>query len=232
MDAPELEDYYLDTLPKSYGRVFQKRKATSVTVFASVLGWEPDNRLRIEGLDLNRCVASALTVGPIELHQCKVEESRVASGHAYFYGTCFSDCSFVGTCGKVWIEDAAKLAMSLKNINRKIVKANQEFYSSVDIAFDLTNAWFDDLELTGIPLEKIRCNPERQLKCSFEKIDRYLRSDLGKDDESDPAMTLRIHRDSRADLQEDFLIASGKRKKSRADFEKLAGFCEDHQLCV
>lgn len=157
---------------------------------------------------------------------------RTTRHFAFFYGTAFDNCVLRGNCGRVWIEDAAKLTLSWEDTRRAIAKANQEHYERTEMALDISEAWFTDLELHDIPIDKIVTDPDRQLKCSYRKTQAFIRSVGENPQAADAVALLAAHVERRSTSEMDFIIASPKSGAGRKKFELLHTLCCSNGLLV
>lgn len=107
---------------------------------------------------LKQCHVASCSSGPGILEDVVVNDVST-SGAFIWWGTFFHHVRFSGKIGRILINKSISVSPSL---NQDLFdRAREAYYARSDWAIDISDARFNELDITGIPADLIRINPER-----------------------------------------------------------------------
>lgn len=121
----------------------------------------------IRNVTLVDCKATTnSSLGPVLVEDTEVD-SLATTGVCMAWGAAFKHVALRGKCGK--------LVLNLPRPNERAEafrKANDEYYSRVDWALDISRGEFEELELRGVPADLVRRDPSTQAVVRLETVAR------------------------------------------------------------
>jgi hypothetical protein len=128
----------------------------------------PQDRLQISNCSVTSCTASALHVGPVAFRDC-VLDSLATSSVVWLNGCVFDKCVLKGRLGSfLHFEEKDPTESRDGQVNKPFIEENFRFHMETEWALDISEAIFVDLDLRGVPAERVKINGTNQVKVLYE----------------------------------------------------------------
>ena len=161
----------------------------------------------VENITLKNCsVDTIYSIGPIDFKNILIDglkTKRMLSVENAF----FDSCVLKGKIGSLMISDYARMVRQDDDINKDVINYNNEKYTDIKWALDISDAVFTEFDCRGIPAEKIIINDDNQFKVDYNK----LRSIESHPIEFERKVSIKL--ESRKAVKYNFVMALNKKSK-------------------
>lgn len=147
---------------RDYGREYADLSFVGCTFDNCTLsrGAGPENRIRVRNVTLQNCVDFNSDIGPAHLVDVVVDGLKTQGDLLILFGPLFERVTLRGKLGRIKLNRAA----DRRDPGRQAAfdAQREDHYARVDWALDIREAQPSLLDLSGIPGNKLRLNPETQ----------------------------------------------------------------------
>ncbi|MFT4212282.1 MAG: hypothetical protein QM626_10475 [Microbacterium sp.] len=121
----------------------------------------PERMSLVRDVVLSGCRVTDSEIGPC-LFQDVVVDGLTTNPTLSIWSAFFRRVTLVGKVGKININTAPSAFFKDADVLDAFAEARRDFYEHTDWALDISEARFVDLSCSGVPLDKIRRDPESQ----------------------------------------------------------------------
>lgn len=145
--------------------VFNYCRFVSCTISTTT---NPRKRSIIRNIRLIGCEVTGCTIYPAIIEDVLVSRLKT---HTLLqtWGTVFKHVKLEGNIGRIMISPLIAVGMAKPREQAAFDKANEEYYKTVDWAFDISEGRFYECELQRVPAKLIKRDPETQVVITREK---------------------------------------------------------------
>ena len=130
----------------------------------------PQDRLVLKQMTLRDCTLDSLIIGPVVFEDCLLENLKTLDLQ-WVHGAAFKHCIVRGEAGEALLfEEKEPLEPRDSKSNAPFIAENQRIYESIDWALDISEAQFHELDIRGVPAERIRINDRNQIKVNYQRL--------------------------------------------------------------
>jgi len=127
----------------------------------------PVYRSMIRNIRLINCVVKNCNTGTAIIEDVMIDNLRT-SGLIQIFGSVFHHVVLKGSIGRIMITNGPVWNLSDEKMTA-FLRENEEYYSKVDWALDISEAEFIECDLRGIPAKLIKRDPDTQMVITREK---------------------------------------------------------------
>jgi hypothetical protein len=156
------------------GRVFRDIEFIRCQFLSSALSipvqFDPMLRSTVQNIQLVNCEQRGCSLACAIVQDVLVDGFKT-NGLFQIWGAAFRHLTIRGKIGRLMISSAVSPGRATDGQQRMYDIANEEFYSSVDWAIDITQAEFEECDLRSrIPVGLIRRDPETQIVITRSRV--------------------------------------------------------------
>jgi hypothetical protein len=183
---------------------------------------QPQDRVKLTQISLTRCTVTRTHVGPVHFDRCLVDALKTP-GHLWVCGAAFTQCTIRGDNGKILLFEEPEPTEPDSAVNALFVAENLALHGAAEWALDIAEATFVDLDIRGIPAERIRINGRDQVRVSFQKAQHEY--EHGHWENEDACSYVGSALEDHAETRHDFVLTThAKLRNYRKKMEMFAEF--------
>jgi hypothetical protein len=129
------------------------------------------------------CSQRGCSIGPAIIEDVLIEHLKTHGQHLQTWGTVFKHVTLKGKIDRLMLSQIAKPSEPATSpTNQLFAKANDEYFSTIDWALDISCAEVKEMDIRGIPAHLVKRDPETQVVVTAERAlkNNFKRLDYGK----------------------------------------------------
>jgi hypothetical protein len=130
--------------------------------------FDPAKRCTVRRVRMTRCKARYPLVGPAIFEDVTIDRLEIVDP-LFLRGAAFKHVTLKGNIGTIQMHCEAS-SMPVKRIDQAVMKANLQYYKSVDWALDIREVRAKGLSIRSVPVDLVRYDPEHQAVVRLEVI--------------------------------------------------------------
>jgi hypothetical protein len=185
----------------------------------------PQSRLQVRNVNAVQCRVDSTIVGPVLFEDVRVDGLRL-SGALHLPGCAFVRCTLRGRIGRVLAYAEPEPLDAIDSpVNQAFIRANEAVHAACEWALDVTEAECVELDIRGVPPQKIRINDEVQVCVSYERAAAAVRDGLVARMPLGDIVVASVSQRSRYPM--DFILSTHRRHRSGDEYLDLFAALRD-----